>query len=629
MPLESCKFGEFELDSARFELRRNGSVQKLERIPLELLILLAERDGNVVSRQEIIERLWGKDVFVDTDHGINTAIRKIRQALHDNPERPRFVQTVTGKGYRFVAETQPANGKDPAPVVNSPASSHYVAALPAPAEALPDKPVTWRLVGVAAIALCLIAGLFLIFNVRGLRNRVATNQLGPIHSLAVLPLTNLSGDPSQDYYADGMTDELITALAENHALRVVSRTSGMQYKGVNKPLREIAQALGVDGIMEGSVNRSGNNVHINLQLIYAPTDTHMWAQSYDRDPSGALLLPQEIAQIVASVAKVASAPTKVKRYVSPEAHDAYLRGRYIWFGGNMGRSREYFEKAIQLQPDYAAAWSGLSDTYGASAVMGEAPPKEAWPKEYTAAVKALELDDSLAEAHNSMAAFYFFNAWDWKRAEAEELRAIELDPNYAEGRHLHSYILGAVNRNDESLQEQKRSSELDPFARPWALGAAYIHLRQYDAAIKALQMEDEVQPQQPMIQFCLLEAYWLKGKKKEAGKYAERMFLIGGDQPSADAVQQAFKRGVDPRLGELLLRQDEELARKRYRSPIHFAFDNAMLERKEETLRALEDGFRERDPWLVFLQKEPVFDFLHAEPRYRALVAKMGMPPAY
>ena len=297
MPLASRKFGEFELDCARYELRRNGRALKIERIPMELLILLAEKDGNIVTRQEIIDRLWGKDVFVDTEHGINTAIRKVRQALRDDPEQPRFVETVTGKGYRFVADRN--GGARSADTLVEVAPK-----IPAPESGSPARKLRWP-VPSAAIALCLIAGAVLALEVGGLRKRIfARHEVGPIHSLAVLPLTNLSGDPSQDYYADGMTDEMITALAQNRSLRVVSHTSVMQYKGASRPLREIAQALGVDGILEGSVNRSADHVHVNLQLIYAPTDTHIWAQSYDRDLNGALSLPEELSHTIANEAMV-------------------------------------------------------------------------------------------------------------------------------------------------------------------------------------------------------------------------------------------------------------------------------------------------------------------------------------
>jgi TolB-like protein/DNA-binding winged helix-turn-helix (wHTH) protein len=625
------KFGEFELDCSRYELRRSGRALKLERIPMDLLILLLERDGQVVSRQEIVERLWGKDVFVDTEHGINTAIRKIRTALGEKIEHPRFIQTLSGKGYRFVPETLNTNRNGTAAAAEK-VSLPTEALNPPHPEAIQtktDELLRSRWVG-AAMGLLLVAAATVALNVTGLHDRVfARNQIGPIHSIAVLPLANLSGDASQEYFADGMTDELITALAKNRSLRVVSRTSVMQYKGVRRPLPKIAQELGVDGILEGSVERSGNRVHMTAQLIYAATDTHIWAESYDRDLNGALSLPDELAQMVVHEAKVVSAPVRPPRYISPEAHDSYLHGRYLWFGSNYTRSREYFEKAIQLQPDYAAAWTGLGDSYAASAVGGEIPPQEAFAKAEASARKALALDDSLPEAHNSIAAFYLFNAWDWHRAESESARAVELNPNYAEGRHLHSYTLYALNRDDEALQEQKRATEIDPFARPWALGDAYVHHRQYDAAINELRARAEVQPQDPWVQFCLSDVYRFKGMKNEAALHAKQSFLAWGDTKSAAAVRRAFERGGVPAMDQWLLSQDLDQARKKYVSPFTLAYDYARLERKEDTLRALEDSYRERSPSLLFIQKEPVFDFLHSEPRYRDIVKKMGLPPAY
>ncbi len=631
MPAPTHKFGDFELDPSGFELRRQDRPLKLERIPMELLILLLEKNGQVVSRQEIVGRLWGKDVFVDTEHGINTAIRKIRTALGEKVEHPRFIQTLSGKGYRFVPETLNTNSNRAATAAEK-VGPPTEALNPPNTEVIPTKSgerLSSRWVG-AAMGLLLVAVATVALNVPGLRDRVfARNQIGPIHSIAVLPLANLSGDASQEYFADGMTDELITALAKNRSLRVVSRTSAMQYKGVRRPLRDIAQELGVDGILEGSVERSGSRVHMTAQLIYAPTDTHVWAESYDRDLNGALSLPEELSQMVANEAKVASSPVRPPRYISPEAHDSYLHGRYLWFGGNNARSREYFQQAIQLQPDYAAAWDGLGDTYGASAVEGEIPPQEAFAKAEAAARKALDLDDSLPEAHNSMAAFYLFNAWDWHRAESESVRAVELNPNYAEGRHLHSYSLFALNRDDEALQEQERAIEIDPFARSWALGAAYIHLRQYDAAINDLRARAGVHPQDPTVQFLLSDAYRFKGMKNEAALHEEQAFLAWGNMKSAAAVRHAFERGGVPAMDQWLLSQDLDQARKKYVSPFTLAYDYARLERKEDTLRALEDSYRERSPWLPFIQKEPVFDFLHSEPRYRDIVKKMALPPAY
>jgi TolB-like protein/DNA-binding winged helix-turn-helix (wHTH) protein/Tfp pilus assembly protein PilF len=616
----SYNFGEFELDGARFELRRQGRVLKVERIPLELLILLAERNGNIVSRQEIIERLWGKDVFLDTEHGINTAVRKIRSVLHDDAEHPRFVQTIQGKGYRFLAAPNNGNTK-PIEVFLEPKT-------PDPVEASPVRPRHRWALGIAVIALGLLAGTLLGLNAGGIRHSIFPDQRAQIRSIAVLPLTNLSGDAAQDYFADGMTDELITALAKNHSLRVVSRTSAMQYKGVRRPLRDIARELGVDGILEGSVERSATRVHMTVQLIYAPTDTHIWAESYDRNPNEVFSLPSELSQTIAKEVKIAVSPTGPRRYINPEAHDAYLQGRYFWFGDNSERSREYFEKAIQLQPDYAAAWSGLADSYAVRAMDGISSPQEVMEKAEVAARKGIELDDSLSAAHNTRAALYLFHTWNWQSAEAESRRALELDPNNAEAHHVYSYVLTTMQRPDEALQEQKRSSELDPFARPWALGNAFIKNRRLDAAVNEFRLRVEAQPRDSFTHFILSDAYWFKGMWKESVQEAETGFQIEGDKKSAEAVRRAFESGGAKGIAEWWLSDCKAKARKGYVSPWTLASAYAQAGHKEEALRFLEDAYRERSPRLVFIQNSPVFDFLHSDERYQALVKKMGLPPS-
>jgi len=495
------RFAEFQLDCASFELRRQGRAQKsdrvsLERIPMELLILLLERQGSVVTRQEIVDRLWGKDVFVDTEHGINTAIRKIRLALKDNPEQPRFILTVTGKGYRFVAgenDNQRSAAPSETPTVipeREPRPSGSDVPERGPDAVVMPAVQSNRAKLAIVIAICVVVAAILISFLR--HRIVRANQASQIHSIAVIPLANLSGDAVQDYFADGMTDELITALAKNRNLRIVSRTSAMQYKGVKRPLPDIARELNVDGILEGSVSRVGNRVHTTVQLIHAPSDTHIWAESYDRDLSEVIFLPEELSQTIAKEVKAAvSSPTR-RRSVSPEAHDAYLQGLYFWYRGDFDHSKQYFQKAIDLQPDYAAAWAGLGDSYGVRA-GGDTPPQAAFAKNEEYSRKALELDDSVAEAHQSMAALYLFHAWDWNRAQAEARRAIELNPNLAAAHHLRCYILFALNRNAEALQEQKQATEIDPFAQPWHLGRAYLYLRQYDAAVNELRARASVQ----------------------------------------------------------------------------------------------------------------------------------------
>ena len=627
MSAPTYNFGDFVLDPARFELRRSGRTLKLERIPLELLILLVQREGQVVSRQEIVDRVWGKDVFVDTEHGINTAIRKIRTVLREDIEKPRFIQTVSGKGYRFVPEAPTGNPETTPPdhLAAADAATMWVEAEPSSAS---PGAISFRRLGV-------VVGLLLVFaaavgiNIADLRDLVFDSHgVGPIHSIAVLPLANLSGDSSQDYFADGMTDELITALAQNRSLRIVSRTSAMQYKGVNKPSREIAKALGVDGVLEGSVNRSENHVHVNLQLIYALTDSHVWAKSYDRDLNAAISLPQELSQTIATQAGVEPTPAKLQRAINPAAHDAYLHGRYFWFVDNRDRSREYFEQAVRLQPDYAAAWSGLADSYTVRAAANMVPPNEVIPKAKEMAEKAVTLDDSLPEAHNSLAAVYLFGEWDLKRADLESQRAITLTPPYPEAHHLRCYVLAALNRSDEAVEEQKQGMEIDPFSRPWALGLALIRARQFDAALNELRMRAEAQPQSD-IHFILADAYWQKGMWGEYSHEVEQGYVAIGDKNSVAGIRRAFQAGGGRNVAEWDLNNSKSQARKSYVSPWQLAYLSARLQRKNETISFLEDAYREHSARLIFLQVEPVFDFLHSDERYRALVRKIGLPPGY
>ncbi len=622
------KFGDFEVDPSRFELHRNGQRLKIERIPLALLILLIEKKGDVVGREEIIDRLWGKDVFLDTEHGINTAIRKIRAALRDNVESPRFIQTVSGKGYRFVPETltggNNGNSSSPAiPHLSASASPSFDVGIAPPAPPKRSRP---RLIAASSLALALILAALLALKVGRLRGRDAAGNLdNRIHSLAVLPLANLSGDPSQDYFADGLTDELTTMLAKNTSLRIVSRTSAMQYKGVKRPLHEIARELGVDGIVEGSVSRTGDHVHLTAQLIYAPTDTHLWADSYERDLNQAFLLPAELSETIARRLQTPSSPSAQRRYINPDAHDAYLHGRYFWFNGDDKRSQEYFEKAIQLQPDYAAAWAGLADSYILRAVDNKSPLKDVATQTDAAVHRAVELDDSLAAAHHVMAAWYLFFTWDPARAEAESRRAIELDPTASEQHHLHSFELLTLNRNDEALQEGKRAMELDPFVHAWGLGYTYLQLRLFDQAISELRLRADAQPNDAGLRFILCNAYWHKKMWKESELELEKGFQLIGQPEKAEAARKAFALGGERAVEQWGLDDALARSRKEYVSPFDLAREYAYLGDRANTLKYLEQCYREHYPWLIMLQAEPDFDFVHSEPRYQALIRNLGL----
>jgi TolB-like protein/DNA-binding winged helix-turn-helix (wHTH) protein len=649
MSVSPYKFGEFELDRACFELRRQCRSRKfehvsLERIPLELLFLLAEEQGSVVTRQQIVNRLWGKDVFVDTEHGINTAIHKIRQALRDDPDHPRFVLTVTGKGYRFVAgangyaaevappDAVPRTGASATTLVAAdalvdPGGGHLSRLSETLQPALPQKNVgkTSRIVKTAIRLLTLVA---LIFLGVALRSRLFPSPAAQIHSIAVLPLANLSGDSAQDYFADGMTDELITALAKNRDLRIVSRTSAMRYKKISLSLPEIARELGVDGILEGSIERTADRVHMTVQLIYAPTDTHVWAESYDRDVNHAYSLPEDLSQMVAKEVKLATSSPAPPRYINPEAHDAYLHGRYFWFTHDIRKTLPYFERAIEVQPDYAAAWSGLADTYALAGMSGALKPLDAMEKSESAGRKALALDDSLPEAHNTMCTLDLFYSWDPARAVAECRRGIELNPNYAELHYVYHYVLLALNQTEESLAEEKRSAELDPFARYWGLGKCYISLRQFDAALNEFTLQVQARPSEPALRWYLSDVYWLKGMYKDAQQAYEKGYELQGRPEMAAAAHKVWLEGGEPAVERWKANNLKVESGKHHVNALAIADMVTHTGDKDETMRYLERAYGEHDPDMILLTHDPHYDFLHSDARYQALVKKLGLRPA-
>lgn len=621
----NAQFGPYSLDLRSGELRKFGTKVKMGEQSFHILCLLLDAQGEMVTREELRTKLWPSDTFVDFDHGLNSAVQRLRDCLSDSAENPRWIETVPRRGYRFLGQVEWQEGNAAVPAAKGIEGPQTAKAAPSNApQAIEKKTSRW--VVAAAIPALLAAALGVGYWMRtGSVKRQAARM---IRSLAVLPLENLSGDPAQDYFADGMTDELTTMLAKNPSLRVVSRTSSMQYKGAKRSLPEIARELGVDGVLEGSVERIGNRVHMTVQLIYAPTDAHVWAETYDREMKEAFLIPEELSKTVAKEVKAATSGATRQRYINPEAHDAYLRGRYFWFEGNDARSQEYFEKAIQIQPDYAAAWAGLADSYGLRGVDDEAPAKDLTAPAEAAARKAIEFDESLPAAHHAMAAWYFFYAWDPARAEAESRRAIQLDPAIAEQHHLYSYILFALNRKDEALQEQKRATDLDPFVRSWALGHAYLQLRQFDAAISELRMRADAMPNEPLIRLRLSVAYWYKGMWKDSEQELEKFLQLSGYHESAAAVHQAFEQGGEKAVAEWGVRDALMRFHKGHVSAFAIAGSYAFLGDRGNTLKFLELSYEQRYPWLILLQTEPVFDFVHSDPRYQALIKKIGLGPA-
>ncbi len=425
-----------------------------------------------------------------------------------------------------------------------------------------------------------------------------------------------------------MTDELITMLAKDSTLRIVSRTSVMQYRGARRPLPEIARALHVDAILEGSVSRSADQVHMTLQLIRADTDSHLWADSYERDAND-VALPDEAAKAIAKQLHRAVPAVKAIRYVNPAAHDAYLHGQYLWFSDRMEESGAWFRKAIDLQPDYALAWAGLADYYGEGIAGDFLDPRTNIVPEEQAAERALELDPNLPQAHQAMGAMFLIDRWDWADADREILRAISLDPQDGELYYLRAWLLQAVNRDAEAIDLGKKAMEIDPFSRPYALASLYEAARQFDAALAEIQLRMEADPNNLDLLGLEMDTWRRMGNYKEAVDAWARWHILTGDPQSAANLRHAYDRGgargfVRWQLGRRLIQ-----SKSHYVSPVELASYYAQLGDKERTLALLEEGYRQHATDTLWIQRDPAYDFLHSDPRYRAIVQKTGVPPTY
>ena len=596
---------------------------------MELLILLVERRDQLVGREEIIARLWRKDVFLDTEQGINTAIRKIRIGLGDDPNQPRFLQTVVGKGYRFVG---------PITVVGTPPPV-AAAVAPVPArdeETPPSQPQTglrWKVVAFAAVFLLAGAAViaFRYFDwIRWVPRR-------RVHSIAVLPLKNLSGNPADEYFADGMTDELITNLAKISALRVTSYTSVSKYKTTSKPLPQVAQELQVDGIVEGSVLRSGDQVRITAQLIYAPRDQHLWAEEYQRYVRDVLYLQREVARDIAEQVRVNLTPNERNRLatagaVDPAAYESYLRGRSFWnqrSEASLLSAIDQFNKAIEVDAGYAPAYSGLADCYTTLGYLSYLDPLDAFPRARDAATKALELDPSLAEAHTSLAYYNLYHAWNWTEAENEFKKAIELNPNYATAHDWYSYYLMAMGRFDEAWKEVNRAHELDPLSVTIStdIGFNYYYRHNYDEAINQLRSTLAVSPKFPLAHLWLGRAYQQKKMYSEAiDEFNKTDAALPGWVVTIAGMGHAYGEwGHQAEAKQVLIRLNQ-MAREKYVTPYGVALVYAGLGDKDQAFVWLNKAVAGRSHWLVWLNRDPRWDQLRSDPRFTDLKKRVGVP---
>jgi TolB-like protein/Tfp pilus assembly protein PilF/DNA-binding winged helix-turn-helix (wHTH) protein len=618
-----------ELDLRRYELRRGTSVLKLEKIPMELLILLVERRDQLVGREEIIARLWGKDVFLDTEQGINTAIRKIRIGLGDDPNQPRFLQTVVGKGYRFVG---PINVVGRTPLVAQPVTPDSAVVEETRASRSRIAP-RWKLkVYVAASILIGTAILAFRYFDWDLWLRHPT-----VHSIAVLPLKNLSGNPADEYFADGMTDELITNLAKISALRVSSYTSVSKYKAATKTLPQVAQELQVDAVVEGSVLRSGDQVRITAQLIYAPRDQHLWAEEYQRYVRDVLYLQREVARDIAQQVRVTLTPNERNRLatagaVDPAAYESYLRGRSFWnqrSEASLLKAIDQFNKAIEVDAGYAPAYSGLADCYTTLGYLSYLDPLDAFPRARDAATKALELDPSLAEAHTSLAYYNLYHAWNWVEAESEFKKAIELNPNYAIAHDWYGYYLMAMGRFDEAWKEVSRAHELDPLSVTIStdIGFNYFYRRNYDEAISHLRDTLSVSPKFPLAHLWLGRAYQQKKMYSEAiDEFNKTDAALPGWVVTIAGMGNAYGEWGHQAEAEQVLTRLNMLAREKYVTPYGIALVYAGIGDKNRAFAWLNKAVAGRSHWLVWLNRDPRWDRLRSDPRFADLKKRVGLP---
>ena len=618
-------FAVFELDLRAGELRKRGVKLHLQGQPLQVLAALLNRAGDVVTRDELRAEIWTADTFVDFDHSLHNAIARLREVLGDSVETPQYIETLPRRGYRFIAPVTGVEIQPPGPTTQSGQPREARVGL------RPSKPR-------ATLAFTLLAFLAIasvLWLVRTASRRTAAAPR--LRSIAVLPLDNLSGDPSQDYFVDGMTDELITDLAKVGSLRVISRTSVMRYKGTKKGLPEIARELKVDGIVEGSVMRSGQRVRITAQLLDAHTDQHLWAETYERDLGDVLGLQSEVAEAIAQEVRAQSTPQQQAQFrsarsVNPEAYDAYLRGRFYFTTGftkpdSLRKAQRHFEESIQKDPDFALAYAGLADTYVYLAFSGQLSRDRAYRSAKQALGKALELDDTIGEAHDTLGVLNWRFDWDWDAAEREFNRAIALAPSYSCAHEDRAIYLGFTGRRAEALAEITKINQLDSGpSSAMAESAAYYELRDYPSLIEASRRGVLSDPNDWFQHYYLGVGYEGMGKLLDAiSEYQKAMEMSDGDQGPTVSLAHAYLAVGKRAEGENILRDLERESKSAYVSPYIIATIYAGLGQKDRAFEFLEKAYLERALDLTwFLKADPRIDSLRSDPRFQSLLRRVG-----
>jgi len=618
-------FGVFEANLPARELRKHGLKIHLSGQPFSILSILLENPGEAVTREEIRKKLWPSDTFVDFDHSLNSAVKKLRDALGDTPESPHYIETIPRVGYRFVAPIETVRAQTDAPEPPSGLSQ------PPSAQSAPFRfrPRAWT----SSIALLAALALALTLAIKARRAPVV--PLASIRSIAVLPFENLSGDSSQNYIADGMTDELTTDLAKIGYLRVISRTSAMHFKGATQTLPQIAAQLNVDAVVEGTVALSGQQIRVTAQLIEARDDHHLWAQSYQRDVRDILTLQGQVAQAIADRIEVKLTPEERSvlsgpRPVDPQAYEDYLRGtdaRDELSEDSLMRSIQDFNRAIQIDPGYAHGYAGLSHSYYLLAAFGYRPSAEAYPTARTFAQKALQLDDSNAEAYNTLAEVKRGYERDWAGAEADYQRAIALNPSYPNAHSQYALLLSMVGRYDQAVAEAQRNREFDPLAgqTETLIGFVLYRARRYKEAIGYCDKGLAQDPDDPAGHWFLSLTYDQTNQSADAVAETQKAVELSRSDPFyLSKLGYAYGVAGEKANATKILRDLTTISRHRYVASMDFAWVWLGLGNKDSTFRWIDKAYQQHDN-LEFLTF-PAFDPLRSDPRFQTLMRELRLP---
>lgn len=619
-PKTVYRFGVFELDSRSAEVRWKGHQVKLQPQPARVLALLVGRAGELVTREEIFQEIWGDTVVEESN--LNFCIRQIRNALRDNAETPVFIETLPKRGYRFIHPVERVvlgaqegeGGKEPLAGARSPAR---------------------LLVPIVVVAVVIAAA---ALSVPRLRQWLGLSPEQSVRSLAVLPLVNLTGDPEQDYLVDGLTGAVINELGKISALRVPSWTSVMTYKGSQKALPEIARELKVDAIVEGSVMRANGRVRIDVQLIEGSSDTHLWAESYEGELGNFISLQRDVARDITRQIQVTITPQEATRLaeagpVNPQATEAYLKGRFHWNERrNLLRSLELFEEAVASDDKFALGYAGLADAYGllGSTPYDVLPPRQAKPKAKEAALAALSLDDSLAEAHAALARDLLFYDWNWAEAEKEFQRAIELNPGYGTARQWYAELLWLTGRMEEAQVQLQEALLRDNRSIVFhlAYGRHFYLTREYEKAAAVFEDAIEMDPSYFLGPLDLGLAYTQLGRHEEAiAAMKEAVRLYDGPLCLAGlgyAYARAGKNEDARRIRNQLVRRSQE----RFVPPLYVAGIHAALGEKDAAFEWLEKAYEQRVDYTLYVNLEPIFDPLRGDPRLQDLLKRLNFPVA-